>query len=59
LDELSDMLLSESYLWDDLVPENPPKAPAQEQGAPSSRKVGRNEPCPCGSGRKYKHCHGR
>ncbi|MGA0708800.1 MAG: preprotein translocase subunit SecA [Steroidobacteraceae bacterium] len=22
------------------------------------RKVGRNEPCPCGSGRKYKHCHG-
>jgi preprotein translocase subunit SecA len=23
------------------------------------RKVGRNEPCPCGSGKKYKHCHGR
>jgi preprotein translocase subunit SecA len=23
------------------------------------RKVGRNEPCPCGSGRKFKHCHGR
>ncbi len=22
-------------------------------------KVGRNEPCPCGSGRKYKQCHGR
>ncbi|MGZ9087126.1 MAG: SEC-C metal-binding domain-containing protein, partial [Rhodoplanes sp.] len=21
-------------------------------------KVGRNEPCPCGSGKKYKHCHG-
>jgi preprotein translocase subunit SecA len=21
-------------------------------------KVGRNEPCPCGSGRKFKHCHG-
>ncbi|MGE6742529.1 preprotein translocase subunit SecA [Allorhizobium pseudoryzae] len=21
-------------------------------------KIGRNEPCPCGSGRKYKHCHG-
>ena len=21
-------------------------------------KVGRNEPCPCGAGRKYKHCHG-
>jgi len=25
----------------------------------STRKVGRNEPCPCGSGKKYKHCHGR
>ncbi|WP_435100589.1 preprotein translocase subunit SecA [Arhodomonas sp. AD133] len=23
------------------------------------RKVGRNEPCPCGSGRKFKHCHGK
>lgn len=22
-------------------------------------KVSRNAPCPCGSGRKYKHCHGR
>jgi len=24
-----------------------------------SQKVGRNDPCPCGSGRKYKHCHGK
>ncbi len=23
------------------------------------RKVGRNEPCPCGSGKKFKHCHGQ
>jgi preprotein translocase subunit SecA len=23
-----------------------------------TRKIGRNEPCPCGSGKKYKHCHG-
>ena len=30
--------------------------------APSVRnepKVGRNEPCPCGSGKKYKQCHGK
>ncbi|MCH7809240.1 MAG: preprotein translocase subunit SecA [Chloroflexi bacterium] len=26
--------------------------------APANRKVGRNEPCPCGSGKKYKKCHG-
>jgi hypothetical protein len=33
-----------------------------EPGGPTVRsvpKVGRNDPCPCGSGRKYKHCHGR
>jgi preprotein translocase subunit SecA len=24
-----------------------------------AEKVGRNDPCPCGSGKKYKHCHGR
>ena len=23
------------------------------------KSVGRNEPCPCGSGKKYKHCHGK
>jgi preprotein translocase subunit SecA len=26
--------------------------------ARKSRKVGVNEPCPCGSGKKFKHCHG-
>jgi preprotein translocase subunit SecA len=24
----------------------------------SGPKIGRNDPCPCGSGKKYKHCHG-
>jgi preprotein translocase subunit SecA len=28
-------------------------------GASGAAKVGRNDPCPCGSGRKYKRCHGR
>jgi preprotein translocase subunit SecA len=28
----------------------------QERAMP---KVGRNDPCPCGSGKKYKHCHGK
>jgi preprotein translocase subunit SecA len=39
----------------------PPPPPAAESAAPfvrGERKVGRNEPCPCGSGKKYKHCHG-
>jgi hypothetical protein len=29
------------------------------QVRPANRNVGRNEPCPCGSGLKYKRCHGR
>ncbi|BFU60301.1 MULTISPECIES: preprotein translocase subunit SecA [Rodentibacter] len=32
--------------------------PTQNEGGDSRRHVGRNEPCPCGSGKKYKHCHG-
>jgi len=30
-----------------------------QQAARAMPKVGRNDPCPCGSGRKYKHCHGQ
>ena len=32
--------------------------PVAAGGPASSRKVGRNAPCPCGSGKKYKRCHG-
>jgi preprotein translocase subunit SecA len=39
-----------------------PKASSPEDRDPqdphSWGKVGRNEPCPCGSGKKFKHCHG-
>jgi preprotein translocase subunit SecA len=45
-------------------------APEEESAAPEepkkvqptvrhAQKVGRNDPCPCGSGKKYKHCHGK
>ena len=33
--------------------------PRVEQVKRNTPKVGRNEPCPCGSGKKYKHCHGK
>jgi preprotein translocase subunit SecA len=41
----------------------PDKAPGQKkeehvQPVRVEKKVGRNDPCPCGSGKKYKHCHG-
>ena len=36
-----------------------PPPPSQTSAAPIDNKVPRNAPCPCGSGRKYKHCHGK
>jgi len=41
-----------------------PEAQAAQEGAPEQAmrrgpKVGRNDPCPCGSGKKYKQCHGK
>lgn len=36
-----------------------PPVQAQAQSAKKTEKVGRNDPCPCGSGKKYKKCHGR
>jgi preprotein translocase subunit SecA len=36
----------------------PPPPDAAGTFVRAERKVGRNEPCPCGSGKKYKHCHG-
>jgi preprotein translocase subunit SecA len=38
----------------------PPPSAEEPQGTfvRGERKIGRNEPCPCGSGKKYKNCHG-
>jgi preprotein translocase subunit SecA len=37
----------------------PPRPTARDGANPASwGKVARNEPCPCGSGKKFKHCHG-
>jgi preprotein translocase subunit SecA len=37
----------------------PAAAPRPETFKRDGRKVGRNEPCPCGSGKKFKQCHGK
>jgi preprotein translocase subunit SecA len=37
----------------------PPAAAKPDTFVRAERKVGRNEPCPCGSGKKFKHCHGQ
>ncbi|MBK6975456.1 MAG: preprotein translocase subunit SecA [Sterolibacteriaceae bacterium] len=36
-----------------------PAAAASQPFQRAGEKIGRNDPCPCGSGKKYKHCHGR
>ena len=38
---------------------NEDKSKVKKQTPKRVKKVGRNEPCPCGSGKKYKNCHGR
>jgi preprotein translocase subunit SecA len=42
-------------------PGQPPMPPQERPVQPVrvEQKVGRNDPCPCGSGKKYKHCHGQ
>ena len=34
-------------------------APKPQQPAKAEKRIGRNDPCPCGSGKKYKNCHGK
>ena len=38
---------------------NSSEAPQKPQPVHVEKKIGRNDPCPCGSGKKYKNCHGR
>jgi preprotein translocase subunit SecA len=38
---------------------NAPAAPAKPVVKTDVEKIGRNDPCHCGSGKKFKHCHGR
>jgi preprotein translocase subunit SecA len=41
------------------VQTNRDEAEAPREAVKVARKIGRNDPCPCGSGKKYKRCHGR
>ena len=43
----------------DKVSTNEVKEKSGKQQPKKVNKIGRNEPCPCGSGKKYKNCHGR
>ncbi len=55
--------LYELPMWDEIFDAETKKALYLEQKKSGTvivgRKTGRNEPCPCGSGKKYKHCCGK
>ena len=36
-----------------------PSVPVKQEPVRVEPKIGRNDPCPCGSGKKYKNCHGK
>jgi len=38
---------------------DPSEAPVKQEPVKVGPKVGRNDPCPCGSGKKFKNCHGK
>ena len=38
---------------------NDPSETLRKEPVKAEPKIGRNEPCPCGSGKKFKNCHGR
>ena len=50
------------HIWgpeDEVEPEADSAEPAAKSPKKSEAKVGRNDPCPCGSGKKYKNCCGK
>jgi preprotein translocase subunit SecA len=40
-------------------PRQAPPPPRKTEPIRAEKKIGRNDPCPCGSGKKYKQCHGK
>ena len=61
LDEMDDEVIEASFGEGD-APVSSIRVPPEirDPNDPSTwGKVGRNEPCPCGSGKKYKRCHGK
>jgi preprotein translocase subunit SecA len=60
-DDSADIDFATGAIMSNLPPLNipQPEMPAAENGELAQAPVSRNAPCPCGSGRKYKHCHGQ
>jgi preprotein translocase subunit SecA len=57
VDAAAGSLLSELGIQSLNIPQ--PELPAGDKGEASGQPISRNAPCPCGSGKKFKHCHGQ
>jgi preprotein translocase subunit SecA len=61
-DDTADIDASTGAILSNLPPLNIPQPPLPQreaQGGVVEAPISRNAPCPCGSGKKYKHCHGQ
>ncbi len=56
-DEFQQNVSSSAGQQNNMPPQGPPP-PVKHEPVRVEKQVGRNEPCPCGSGKKYKSCHG-
>ena len=56
-DEFQQNVSSSAGQQSNMPPQGPPP-PVKHEPVRVEKQVGRNEPCPCGSGKKYKSCHG-
>ncbi len=54
-----DIVLTDRPATQEFIYSAPSLEDAPKHKQAKSKKIGRNEPCPCGSGKKYKHCCGR
>ena len=60
--QYSDLSYDQPEVGDDSESDSDSPGETKEKQQPivnTVPKVGRNDPCPCQSGKKYKHCHGR
>ncbi len=57
--DLSNLRESKSEFGSSLSQSGAQQQPQRSQPVKVEKKIGRNDPCPCGSGKKYKNCHGK
>lgn len=58
-ERVTKLLAFNQFRAEDLKPKQATEKPAETKQTPIDQNISRNAPCPCGSGKKYKHCCGK